>query len=87
MTTDWYDQILGLRALRSYRDEPLPDVTIERLLEAARWTGSSKNLQKWSFVVVDGERRIRLADQRPFSILRTSTTRRPWRLSSVEKAR
>ena len=60
-TNDHYDRILSLRALRSYSDEPVPDVLIERLLEAARWTGSSKNLQNWSFVVVDGEQKERLA--------------------------
>ncbi len=60
-TNDHYDRILGLRALRSYSNEPLPDVLIERLLEAARWTGSSKNLQNWSFVVVDGDQKERLA--------------------------
>jgi nitroreductase len=61
-TNDHYDRILGLRALRSYRDEPLPDALIESLLEAARWTGSSKNLQNWSFVVVDGDQKDRLAE-------------------------
>lgn len=60
-TNDQYDRILALRALRSYSDEPLPDDLIERLLEAARWTGSSKNRQNWSFVVVDGDQKERLA--------------------------
>jgi len=58
---DIYRHILGLRALRSYRDDPIPDDLVERLLEAARWTGSSKNRQDWSFIVVDGEQKERLA--------------------------
>ena len=57
-----YDRILGLRALRSFRTDPLTDDDLERLLEAARWTGSSKNLQNWSFVVVDGDQKARLAE-------------------------
>lgn len=61
-TNDHYDNILSLRALRSYTDEPVPDAAIERLLEAARWTGSSKNLQNWSFIAVDGDQKDRLAD-------------------------
>ncbi len=60
-TNERYDRILALRALRSYSDEPLSDALIERVLEAARWTGSSKNLQNWSFVVVDGAQKERLA--------------------------
>lgn len=59
---DCYDHVLGLRALRSFRDDPLSDTDIARLLEAARWTGSSKNLQNWSFVVVGGDQKERLAD-------------------------
>ncbi len=61
-TSDYYDRILALRALRLYSDEPLPVALIERLLEAARWTGSSKNLQNWSFVVVDGDQKDRLTE-------------------------
>ena len=61
-TSNFYDRILGLRALRSFRTDPLRDTDLERLLEAARWTGSSKNLQNWSFVVVDGDQKERLAE-------------------------
>ena len=61
-TNDFYDRIIGLRALRSFRDDPLTDDDLDRLLEAARWTGSSKNLQNWSFVVVDGDQKERHAE-------------------------
>ncbi len=57
-----YDQIIGLRAIRRYRDDPLSDEDLGAILEAARWTGSAKNLQNWAFVVVtDPEQRDRLA--------------------------
>jgi len=58
---DLYTHILGLRALRSFKNEPLPETVIGEILEAARWTGSSKNRQNWSFIVVDGEQKERLA--------------------------
>ena len=48
-----YDQILRLRALRSYADRPVSAAHLDQLVEAARWTGSSKNRQNWSFIVVD----------------------------------
>ncbi len=58
-----YRSILRLRALRSYRPDPLPDAILDDILEAARWTGSSKNRQNWSFIVVsDPEQRARLAE-------------------------
>lgn len=63
MSRDFYDFILGLRAIRSYRDEPLSDEDLAAILEAARWTGSSKNRQDWSFVVVtEKEQLMRLAE-------------------------
>jgi nitroreductase len=61
-TNDFYDRIIRLRALRSFRNDPLTDDDLDLLLEAARWTGSSKNLQNWSFVVVDGEQKEHLAE-------------------------
>ena len=60
-TNDMYQRILALRAHRTYRDDPLSEADLARLLEAARWTGSSKNLQNWSFIVVDGDQKERLA--------------------------
>lgn len=56
--TDCYDFVIGLRAIRDYRDEPLADEHLEAILEAARWTGSSKNRQSWSFVVLTDQSRL-----------------------------
>lgn len=53
--TDLYRHILGLRAIRAYEQRPLSDGDLAAILEAARWTGSSKNRQDWSFIVVTGE--------------------------------
>jgi nitroreductase len=49
--SDTYDFILKLRAIRQYTDEPVSKEDIEKILEAARWTGSSKNTQSWAFLV------------------------------------
>lgn len=48
-----YDTILALRAIRSFSHEPVGEDLLGRLLEALRWTGSSKNRQAWSWVVID----------------------------------
>lgn len=47
-----YDFVVGLRAIRSYEDRPITPEDMTAILEAARWTGSSKNRQNWAFVVV-----------------------------------
>ena len=60
--TDAYDSILRLRAIRDFQQEPLAADQLASILEAARWTGSSKNRQDWSFIVVTGERLRGLAE-------------------------
>jgi nitroreductase len=41
-----------LRVVRDFTPERLPDEDVAALLEAARRCGSSKNLQRWQFIVV-----------------------------------
>lgn len=65
---DTYQRILKLRAIRDFADESLKDSDLEAILEAARWTGSSKNLQNWSFVAVtDPEQKERLSGAGSFT--------------------
>lgn len=42
-----------MRASRNFTTEPLSAQHLKGILEAAKWTGSSKNNQDWLFVVVD----------------------------------
>ena len=60
--TDPYDLIVKLRAIREFKPDPLSDDVLGAILEAARWTGSSKNRQDWSFIVVTGDRLQGLAE-------------------------
>lgn len=48
-----YTDILSLRSIRTFDDRPIAIADLNAVLEAARWTGSSKNRQNWSFIVVD----------------------------------
>ena len=59
---DAFLAIASRREVRDYRDEPVPDDVVRRILEAGRVSGSSKNHQPWRFVVVrSAEQRARLA--------------------------
>ncbi|MGH2559765.1 MAG: nitroreductase family protein [Thermomicrobiales bacterium] len=42
----------GLRSVRAFRPDPVPQQVIADILDVARWSGSAKNLQPWDFVVV-----------------------------------
>src|SRR5205814_3597972 len=46
-----WDAIAHKRAIRSFTDRPLEPDHLERILAAARRAGSSKNLQRWDFIV------------------------------------
>lgn len=57
-----YERILRLRAIRQYADRPVTDDELAEVLEAGRWTGSSKNRQNWSWIVIrDPDQRDRIA--------------------------
>lgn len=63
-----YDHVLRLRAIRNYEKRPVSATHVDQLIEAARWTGSSKNRQNWSFIVVDDpQQRVALADAGDFT--------------------
>jgi nitroreductase len=59
---DAYLAIASKRDQREYADAPVPDEVRERILDAGRLTGNSKNRQRWEFVVVSGQARERLAE-------------------------
>src|SRR5919199_808962 len=42
----------GLRAIRQFRPDPIPQAVVDDVLEVARWTGSARNVQPWEFVLV-----------------------------------
>ena len=49
---DYIRFLRGLRAVRQFRSEPIPQAVLNDLLEVARWSGSASNRQPWEFVVV-----------------------------------
>jgi nitroreductase len=49
---DTFEAIRTLRAVRSFRDEPVPDEIVHRIVEAGRLTASAANHQPWHFIVV-----------------------------------
>jgi nitroreductase len=59
---DPYLAIASKRDQRAYADTPVPAEVRRRVLDAGRLTGSSRNRQRWEFVVVSGAAQDRLAD-------------------------
>ena len=60
---DAYLAIASRRDEDRYADAPVPDDVVERILDAGRLSGSARNRQPWTFVVVvDRARLERLAE-------------------------
>lgn len=53
------EEIRKVRQARLYTPDPVPPEIIEKLLEIARWTGSSRNTQPWKFIVVQDKEQLR----------------------------
>jgi nitroreductase len=57
---DIRDAIANRRSIRRFKPDPVPRELLEQLLEAATLAPSGKNRQPWSFVVVQGEKRLEM---------------------------
>lgn len=74
-STEMFDRVVGLRVVRSFTPDPIPADEVAAILEAARWTGSSKNRQGWEFIVIDGDQLDVVATAGSFTDpIRNSTT-------------
>ena len=51
-TRDCIDFLRSLRAVRSFRPDPVPQEVIDDILEVARWSGSASNRQPWEIILV-----------------------------------
>jgi len=52
MPMDAFEAVRTLLAVRNYQDKPVPDLVVQRIVEAGRLTGSGMNRQPWHFIVV-----------------------------------
>jgi nitroreductase len=59
---DPYLAIASKRDERAYAETPVSAEVRQRILDAGRLSGSSKNKQRWEFVVVSGAAQNRLAE-------------------------
>jgi nitroreductase len=60
---DTFEAIYSRRSVRQYKDTPIPDEVLARVLEAARWAPSWANSQCTRYVIVrDTGTKARLAD-------------------------
>ncbi len=49
---DLFDAIHERKSIRRFKNTPVPDEDIKKILDAGRWAPSANNTQPWSFVVI-----------------------------------
>jgi nitroreductase len=52
--------IAARRSIRKFKDDPIPDETLQAVLTAATQAPSGRNRQPWRFVVVKGDKRAEM---------------------------
>jgi nitroreductase len=92
---DTFDAIRTVLATRQFRDTPIPDETMHRIVEAGRLTASSMNGQPWHFIVVQNKDTLRqlgtlartgpYIPQAPLAVV-VATSESPYALSDSSRA-
>ena len=54
-----WEAINSVRVVRQFADRPLEPEAMERIVNAGRRTGSSKNEQRWAFIVISDRDHLR----------------------------
>jgi len=49
---DLFDAIQGRRSIRKFKQTPIPDADLRKILDAGRLAPSANNTQPWSFLVI-----------------------------------
>ena len=65
---DTWQAIDSIRVVRDFADRPIENEHLTQIVNAGRRAGSSKNLQRWAFVVVRNRERLgELAESGPWA--------------------
>src|SRR4029077_14310592 len=51
---DVYEAVTSRRAVRGFKNQPVPREVLERVLSAAAWSPSGSNIQPWNIYVLTG---------------------------------
>jgi nitroreductase len=74
--------VVSRRSIRRFKEDPVSDVVVGKVLEAGRWAPSAGNTQPWRFVVVTS-----LDVKRKIADLCTESSKKAWARFSPARAR
>lgn len=58
-----FDTIRNRRSIRNYKDDPIADEVLRRILQAGILAPSGMNRQPWKFYVVQGDKRVEMIER------------------------
>lgn len=64
---EFFEVLYGRRAVRKYKPDPVSKEDIMKILDAANYAPSGRNLQQWEFIVVSGTKGIEATSTNSFS--------------------
>jgi nitroreductase len=47
------------RSIREYKDKPIPKEALEKMVDAARFAATARNVQPWEFIIITEETTLR----------------------------
>jgi len=79
---DFDEVVVKRRSIRKFKEEPVPEKVLKKVLDAGRWAPSAGNSQPWRFVVVTD------ADvKKGIAKICTEFSKKAWAKFSPERAR
>src|SRR3954447_24496314 len=60
---DTIDLLQSHRSIRRYKDQPIPSEILQEVVTAAQWAPSSHNVQAYSIIVVDDEKKKKVLSE------------------------
>jgi nitroreductase/ferredoxin len=67
--------VLNRRSVRNFRDKPVPEALLRRILEAGRFAPSGDNFQPWKFIVLTDKAVMKEINEGAWSFLKAYRTR------------
>jgi len=71
--TEWNEiekAVLTRRSVRNFKDEPVPEPLIQRVLEAGRFAPSAGNCQPWKFIAITDRKLIKEIDEAARTVIK-----------------
>jgi len=81
---DFDEVVLKRRSIRKFREDPVSERVLLKILEAGRWAPSAGNCQPWRFIVVTDVEVKKIAHAKAINIRQSTFPHRTFK--SIERA-